>query len=127
MPIILNIDHERKEAHAVATGPIHYADIETHLLAEGNFQGLPYRELFDARDATLMFSLSPSEIRSIVALVRTLSKESKLGPTAVIVADDFAFGIMHILEMLLEDVAEIKPFRDEQLARAWLAAKSVEG
>jgi hypothetical protein len=124
MPITLHIDHGHNEVHAVATGPIRYADIEKHLLTERNFQGLAYKELVDARDATLLFSLSPAEIRSIVILVRTLSKQSKLGPTAVLVSDDYAYGAMRVLEMLLEDVAEIKPFRDEQKARAWLATKS---
>jgi hypothetical protein len=30
---------------------------------------------------------------------------------------------MRAMEMLLEDVAEIRPFRDEKIARSWLASK----
>jgi hypothetical protein len=86
---------------------ISYADVETQLLAERNFEGLAYGEF-------------------VVALIRSLGKESTLGPTAVLVADDFAFGIMRMLEALVEDVAEIRPFREEQLSRAWLVARSIQ-
>jgi hypothetical protein len=33
---------------------------------------------------------------------------------------------MRMLEIFVEDVAEVRPFRDEQGARAWLASKSAE-
>jgi hypothetical protein len=56
-----------------------------------------------------------------------LASESRLGPTAVLVSSDEAFGIIHMLEMLVEDVCEVKSFRDEAAARAWFASKSVAG
>jgi hypothetical protein len=124
MPIIIGaIDHERNEIEAVAFGPIHYAEVEKHLLEERSIDGLAYKEFIDGRDAGLAFALSPAEIRQIVALVRSLSQQLKLGPTAVLVLTDFAYGIMRAMEMLLEDVAEIRPFREEKLARSWLASK----
>ena len=127
MPIIIrNIDHERYEIDAIAFGPIHYAEVEKHLLEERNIRGLAYKEFIDARDAGLVFAVSPAEIRQIVALVRNLCQQSKFGATAVLVATDFAFGIMRAMEMLLEDVADVRPFRDEKLARSWLASKSIE-
>jgi len=76
--------------------------------------------------ATLVFALSPSEIRRIVALVRNLSEQSKFGPTAVLVSNDFAFGIMRAMEMLLQDITDVRPFRHEKLARSWLASASIE-
>ncbi len=124
MPItIQKIDHQHHEIDAVAFGPIHYAEVERHLVEERNLGGLPYKEFIDARDAGLVFALSPSEIRQIVALVRNLCQQCKFGPTAVLVSTDFAFGIMRAMEMLLDDVAEIRPFRDEKVARSWLASK----
>lgn len=124
MPIVIrNIDHQRNEIDSVAFGPIHYAQVEKHLLEERNIGGLPYKEFIDACDVELLFALSPAEIRQIVALVRNLCQQSNFGVTAVLVSNDFAFGIMRAMEMLLEDVADIRPFRDEKLARSWLASK----
>ena len=122
MPIFLKVDHQRKQVDAVTMGPISYADVENHLLMERHFEGLAYKEFVDARSGKLL--ITPADIRKIVALIRSLSQESKFGPTAVLVSTDVALGIMQKLEMLVEDVAEVKPFRDEQEARAWLAAKS---
>jgi hypothetical protein len=118
--ITLNVDHERKQVDAVAIGPISYADVEDHLLAERHFGGLPYKEFIDARAAGVLFNTA--EIRRIVALLRRLGQESKLGPTAVLVSTDVAFGLMRMLEILVEDVANVEPFRDEQEARGWLAS-----
>ena len=70
--------------------------------------------------------MSPSEIRQIVSLVRHLSDKSQFGPTAVLVSTDYAFGIMRAIEALLEDVADLRPFRDEKLARSWLSAKPLK-
>lgn len=120
MPIILNVDHERKEVDAVAIGPISYADVEDHLLTERYFGGLAYKESIDARGAGVLFT--PAEIRQIVALLRRLGQESKLGPTAVLVSTDVAFGLMRMLEILVEDVAKVRTFREEQEAREWLAS-----
>jgi len=127
MPIIIqDIDRERNELEAVAFGPIDYAEIEKHLVEERNIGGLAYTEFIDARDASLVFAVSPAEIRHIVSLVRSLCQQSKFGATAVLVSTDFASGIMRAMEMLLEDVADLRSFRDEKLARSWLASKSIE-
>src|SRR5580704_854698 len=124
MPITIStIDHDRQQLDVVAFGPIHYIDVERHLVEERNVGGLAYKEFVDARDASLLFALSPAEIRQIVSLVRSLCRQSKFGPTAVLVSSDFAFGIMRAMEMLLEDVAEVRPFREERVARSWLASK----
>jgi len=124
MPLTIStIDHDRQQMDVVAFGPIHYIDVERHLVEERNVGGLAYKEFVDARDASLLFALSPAEIRQIVSLVRSLCRQSKFGPTAVLVSSDFAFGIMRAMEMLLEDVAEVRPFREERVARSWLASK----
>ena len=127
MPIIIRvIDPEHNEVEAVAFGPINYAEVEKHLLEEHTVDGLAHKEFIDARDAELVFALSPSEIRHIVGLVRSLSQQSKFGPTAVLVSTDFAFGIMRAMEMLLSDITDVRPFRQENLARSWLASTSIE-
>ena len=127
MPIIIRVvDREHNEVEAVASGPIGYAEVEKHLLEERTMEGLTYKEFIDARDAALVFALSPTEIRQIVGLVRSLSQQSKFGPTAVLVSTDFAYGIRRAMEMLLEDVTNVRPFRHENLARSWLASTSIE-
>jgi hypothetical protein len=124
MPIVIrNIDHEEKRIDAVAFGPIHYVEIEKHLVEERNIGGISYKEFMDACDAGFEFALSPAEIRQIVGLVRSLCQQSRFGPTAVLVATDYDFGIMRAMEMLLNDVAEIRPFREARLARSWLASQ----
>ncbi len=124
MPIIMGINHERGEINAVAIGPTNYSDVENHLLMQRHFKGLPYKEFIDGRSAEMV--LTPAEIRLIVALLRSLGQQSKLGPTAVLVPNDVAFGSMRMLQILVEDVCEVRPFRDEQEAKAWLATKSTE-
>jgi len=124
MPIsISSIDHEHHRIDAVAFGAIHYSDVERHLVEERNVGGIAYKEFIDARDANLVFALSPEEIRQIVGLVRRLCRQTKFGATAVLVSTDYAFGIMRAMEMLLEDVADVRPFREERVARSWLASK----
>ncbi len=122
MPIISKVDHESKEIHAVAVGPVTFADVEAHLLQEKNWGALSYREFIDGRGAGPIFT--PAEVRQIVELLRKMSEGSPLGRTAVLVSSDYAFGVMRMLEMLIDDVLQLKPFRDEQEAREWLAEKS---
>lgn len=122
VPIIQTVDHERKQVDAIAIARIHYADVEDHLLQERYFGGLAYKKFIDARVAEISFTLD--EIRQIVTLLRSLGQHSKLGPTAVLVSSEAAFGIMRMLEMLAEDVVEVRPFRDEPEARLWLASQS---
>jgi len=55
-----------------------------------------------------------------VAWVRWLAERTRLGPTAVIVDSDFAFGMTRMIEVLVEDVALVKPFRDKLEAELWL-------
>lgn len=119
MPIIFSVDHDRKLVTALAVGPIGYADIEQHLLQERQWQGLSYPEFMDARGAGL--NLAPVDVRHIVELLRRLGHEAKLGPTAVLVDNDFAFGGMRMLDNLVEDCCRIHPFRDEAEALTWLA------
>jgi hypothetical protein len=121
VPIILGVDHERKQVDAIAIGPITYDDIKEHLLAKQYLRGLSYKEFIDGRAANLRWNLNES--MQIVDLVISMSRESTLGPTAVLVSTDLNFGMVRILEATLEDVAELRPFRDEQEARAWLGSK----
>jgi len=43
-----------------------------------------------------------------------------LGPTAVVVSSEFGFGMIRMLEILLEEVCIVKPFHDYDAAEQWL-------
>lgn len=118
MTITHSIYHDLCYMKATASGPVDWEEARTHLIDERREGGLSYAELIDARSATPKWSTH--QVRSIVELLKTLAQESKLGPTAVVVSSDFAFGMLRMLETLLEDVCIVKPFRDYDAAEQWL-------
>lgn len=118
MSIISTIDHDRRYMEATANGPVAFEEIRHHLLEERRKCGLSYAELIDARSATPTWS--SLQAREIVELLRRLGLESSLGPTAVVVSNDLSFGMMRMIEILLEDVCIVRPFRDYGAAEQWL-------
>ncbi len=125
MPVIVGVDHEHRQVNAVAMGSVTYADAKTHMQLEVREHARGYRKFVDFRGAGIQ--ISPSEIRQIVDGLRDLAQDEKFGPTAVVVSSDQAYGMMRMLEMLVEDVCEIRPFREEAEARAWLETRSPSG
>jgi hypothetical protein len=125
MPITIEIDHERQEVRATATGVIKMADIRSHLSEEEQRRGLAYRELIDASQATAAFSTA--DVWCTVDILKGLRRKSELGPTAIIVSDDLAYGMMRMLGILLGDVCELRPYRMTERAKAeeWLATASI--
>lgn len=118
MPIHYTIDRERGYMHTVLEGLITLRDVRVHLDQERRDHGLGLSELVDARRATL--ALDSAQVRQIVTYMRDLAREHALGPTAVLVTTDYAFGMLRMLETLVEDVCAIRPFRDEDEAGEWL-------
>jgi hypothetical protein len=119
MKITTTVDHARRRVFVRAEGPITLGDIRTHLEEERLEIGLTYAELIDARGYSPAFS--SEEVRTIVTILRRLGKESRLGPTAIIVDSDFGYGMLRLLEVLVEDVCDIRPFRQQEEAEKWLA------
>ena len=118
MPITATYDHEHRRVVAAAVGRITLDDIRSHLEEERQEPALAYTEVIDARGAIPDFP--PADVRVLVAWVRWLAERTRLGPTAVIVDSDFAFGMTRMIEVLVEDVALVKPFRDKLEAELWL-------
>ena len=118
MPITATYDHKHHRVIAEARGPITLDELRAHLEEERQEPALGYPEIFDARGAVPNFP--PADARVLVALLRWLGERTRLGPTAVIVDNDLAFGITRMVEMLVEDVALIKPFRNKSDAERWL-------
>jgi hypothetical protein len=119
MSITINPDHAKRLLSVRAEGSITSGDIRAHLEEERLVGGLPYHELIDARGYRPAFSAD--DVRSIVALLRRLGRESRLGPTAVIVDSDDGYGMLRMLEILVEDVCAVRPFRSREEAEKWLA------
>jgi hypothetical protein len=118
MPITCSIDHDRRYMAVIASGPISWNEVRSHLLVERLEGGLSYLELIDARAATPTWS--SDQAREIVELLTTCGRKSALGPTAVVVSNDLAFGMLRMLEILIGDICVVKPFRDYEAAKKWL-------
>jgi len=118
MTFTCSIDYDQGYMVANASGPIGWEEVRTHLLAERLAGGLSYRELIDARTATPTWS--SAQAREIVSLLTNFGRKSLLGPTAVVVSNEFGFGMMRMLEILLEEVCIVKPFHDYDAAEQWL-------
>ncbi len=120
MPITFSIDYPKRQLNALAVGPIGFPEMEAHLIEERKAHGLSYREFVDARQAVP--KVSAAETRRFIALILELAQENDLGRTAVLVSTDFAFGLVMMVTYMVSDVCEIRPYRDEQEAKAWLAS-----
>ena len=125
VPIQLAVDHEIKEVKTTVTGPIVMEDIQDHLAQERREGGLAYREFIDASDAEPL--MNTKDARATVELLKTLAGQGLLGPTAVIVPNEMAYGLVRMVEILLDGVAEVRPFRKAEAvdAREWLNGKSL--
>ena len=118
MGVSYRVDRERGVLLASAEGPIHLPEARAHLLEKQKEKLLSYPELVDARKAHL--ELSPADVRQIVSILQTLSRESPLGKTAVVVSTDLAYGMMRMLSILVEDYCSVSPFRNLDEANNWL-------
>ena len=113
------IDHAHRRVLVKAEGTISLNDIRAHLEEERVGIGLTYDELIDARGFST--DISQQAVHTIVAVLRRLGKESRLGPTAVIVDSDVGYGMLRMLSVLVEDVCQVQPFRQQEEAEKWLA------
>jgi len=121
MPITFTVDHARREVQTVASGLVTFAEIEGHVLKQRDAGVLSYRELFDGRAGQVEFAAADTP--RIVELMRKVTKEGVIGAKAVVAPAGYTYGVARMIEMLAEEFCEIKIFRDEDEARAWLAAK----
>jgi hypothetical protein len=124
MPITATYDHPHRRVTARADGPITLEEIRDHLEEERQEPGLAYAELIDARLSVPAFS--SADVRVLVALLRWLGERTRLGPTAVVVESDFQFGMVRMIEILVEDVCRIKPFYNEVDAENWLGRSEAD-
>jgi hypothetical protein len=122
MPLITGVDHDHRTVGVVAIGTVTPSDVRDHWLHRRREQSLRYPELADARGA----ALTADDIQQIAELLREMNREGPLGSIAIIVSSDANLDLMRALEALVEGVCELKTFRDEASARAWLSGASAE-
>jgi hypothetical protein len=120
MIVTLGANDASRVLRVVAEGAVDFAEIRAHLLDERADGALGYRELIDARRAEP--AMSAADVRRVVDLVRREARALPLGPTAVVVSSNVAYGMLRMLETLVEDVAAIRPFRNYRKAVRWLAS-----
>jgi hypothetical protein len=119
MPITYSFDARQGLIKTVATGEIGVADIEAHLRQITAEPWFPASALADVRETSP--NVSSEEVRAIVALFRLLGPRLQGSPIAVLVGSDAAYGLVRMIELLLDDVVTITPFRDQAAAITWLS------
>jgi hypothetical protein len=105
------IDHDSR-------GMFIWPTVINHLTRERDGLQLGYPEFVDATCATSQ--LSSDDICAIVEFLRKLSSIYNLGATAAVVSGDFAYGMMRMLGILVEEFCLIEPFRSAEEAEEWL-------
>jgi len=124
MPLITGVDHDHRTVGVVAIGTVTPSDVRDHMLHRRREQSLRYPELADTRGAAIPFTAD--DIRQIAELLHEMNREGPLGSIALIVSSDANLDVMRGVEALVEGVCALKTFRDEESARAWLAAASAD-
>lgn len=124
MPVIVSVDHDRREVNVIAIGPVTFADALQHLEHEVRLGGLAYRKFVDVRGAGVL--VSREENVEIAERLRVYSREIKLGPVAFVVPSDAAHEMISVLAELVENVCDMRVFHGEREARTWLSAREWE-
>jgi hypothetical protein len=52
--------------------------------------------------------------------MREAASTETMGPTAIVVGSDVAYGMMRMMQALLDDVIPLRPFRSLADAETWL-------
>lgn len=118
MAFSYQINHQARRMVTQVSGPVRFDDLLAHMNAEVRDHGEPYEELIDARGATAKFT--GEEVQKFVAVLERLARNSRLGPTAVVVSDDLTFGLLRMLGAFAQGICPIQPFRNVEDAKKWL-------
>ena len=118
MSLAMIVDPVRRRLYVRGKGRITFEEILAHLESERASGILSFSELVDATDAEPGFT--PEQVRELVQRLRRLALVSPLGRTAIVVGSDLAFGMLRMLQMMIDDVVDVCPFRSSSEARTWL-------
>jgi hypothetical protein len=124
MPLITGVDHKRREVSVVAIGPVNVDDVRELLLHQKREGGLGYPKLVESRGAEI--PSDPADLQQITEILRELSLEGPIGPAAIMVSSEADQEGIRVLEGMLHSFCNVKAFRDEAEARAWLRQISLK-
>jgi hypothetical protein len=120
MPIRFRYDAEQRILFTTAEGVLTLAEILEHLARESTEKAVAYREVFDATHARLETTIS--EVKMLVSQLHARMRDGPFGPTAVIAANDYFFGMASMVAILAElrGGPQIAVFRNLSDALEWL-------
>lgn len=119
MPITYSFQSPPGVIVTAVTGTVSVADVEAHIRDVSAESWFPAPALVDTREASA--NLPSRDVRAIVELLRRLGSRLNGSPIAVVVPSDVAYGLVRMIELLLDEVVTIGAFRTREEAIAWLA------
>jgi len=118
MPVIVAIDHHRRQVNVVAVGPVTLDDAFNQLEHEVRGGSLAYPKFVDVRGAGVL--ITPEENRQVAERMLDYNRQAPLGPMAFVVSTDAAAKAIGALVDLVGGAFPIRVFRDEIEAHEWL-------
>jgi hypothetical protein len=125
MPIEYSYDSEKRLLTTVVSGKVGFAETAEHFRQVSAEPWFPAPSLTDVRGASA--EIPSSEVRAIVELLRDMSPRIREVSIAVLVDSDVSYGLVRMIQLLLEETATIRPFRDREKALHWLSERSAHG
>jgi hypothetical protein len=116
--IYSDIDIPRQRVTVTFLRDVTLYDITEMVTTSGSAGVLHFPLLIDAREAR--FIIAPDEIAPFRELVRQLASRSRLGQTAVFVANEQDLATIEILARNAEEYCRVKGFLDRAEAERWL-------
>jgi hypothetical protein len=108
----------------VVAGQVSAAEVTAYLHEVATKPWFPAPSVTDVRDAA---AASGEEVRAIADGFRSFGTRFGQARIAVLVDSDVSYGLVRMISLLLDDVATIRPFRDQALARAWALGAAAAG
>jgi hypothetical protein len=103
---------------ATAEGVVTFFDIRDVLAIERTDGGFDLTQLIDLRQASPC--LSVPGVHMLASWLQTFVHAHMLGPTAILVSAMVDYGMVRMLEILVDGVCRIKPFFNPDDAHQWL-------
>jgi len=121
MPIHFTIDHAKRFVHARAEGVVDLKDVEAFADAVVSQEALPYRKLFDGREAIAKYT--NDDVMMLGARVSAYATMGPRGALALVAADEGALELASRFMNLGKEGRPAKAFLSIDEARKWLDAQ----
>lgn len=119
MPITFLLDDSRRRIRTTISGPVTFDDVLAHVQVLVRANALACADVIDAR-ATSGPGLFSGDIRKIAQLVGSLRRDHVVGPRAIVVTSNAAYGMVRMLAVLASPWAAVEVFREVDPAERWL-------